>query len=298
MKNINISILGFAIATIFFMVGCQKEEFLFGDIKAPENMVMTVTVEGANAANPDGNGSGRIVINAKADGALTYRIDFGDGTVRMVPSGNIEYKYTTPGTKEYIVTVSAVGTGGIQSVMSKKSSVFVLFEIPEAIVTFLTNNASKKWASDNNAAGHFGVGPTNEFSPIWYSAGPNERDPCAYDDVITFFKEANGTISMELDNKGESFAIGAATGFYGFSGGDGCFPINPGGKKALKFFEALSGSTPNQSTRIEFEVPGNGLINFGTGGVSYEILAITATQLHVRSIGADGNAWFMKLKSI
>jgi hypothetical protein len=40
------------------------------------------------------------------------------------------------------------------------------------------------------------------------------------------------------------------------------------------------------------------MLNFGTGGKVYEILSITATQLHVRSIGADGNAWYMKLKSI
>lgn len=269
-----------------------------GDIKAPENLALTVAVEGANAANPDGNGSGRVVINATAVGALTYRMDFGDGTVRMVPSGNIEYKYTTPGTEVYTITVSAVGTGGIQSVISEKKSVFVLFEIPTDIVTFLTNNSSKKWATDNDAAGHFGVGPSNEFSPIWYQAGPNERDPCAYDDEITFFKEANGSISMQLDNKGESFSIGAATAFYGFSGGDDCYPIVPGGRKSLKFFDALSGSNANVSTQIEFEVPGNGLINFGTGGTVYEILSITENQIHLRNIGADGNAWFMKLKSI
>jgi hypothetical protein len=298
MKKLNILFLGLAAVFMTVATGCEKEEFLFGDMTAPENLNLTVTVEGANTANPDGNGSGRVAINAKADNAITYRIDFGDGTTRMVPTGNIEYKYTTPGTAEYTITVSAIGKGGIQTVSSKKASVFVLFEIPEQIVTFLTNNSSKNWATDNDAAGHFGVGPSDQFSPIWYQAGPNEREPCAYDDVITFTKAANGSISINVDNKGESFSIGAATSFYGFSGGDDCYPINTGGVRALKFFDALSNSSPNESTRIEFEVPGNGIVNFGTGGRSYEILSITATQIHLRNIGADGNAWYMKLKSI
>jgi hypothetical protein len=48
---------------------------------------------------------------------------------------------------------------------------------------------------------------------------------------------------------------------------------------------------------IQFEVPGNGIINFGTGGKVYEILSITATQVHIRNIGVDGNSWYQKLKN-
>jgi len=43
-------------------------------------------------------------------------------------------------------------------------------------------------------------------------------------------------------------------------------------------------------------VPGNGIINFGTGGVTYEILSITPTSIHLRNIGADNNSWYQKLK--
>jgi hypothetical protein len=285
-------------AFVLFAAGCEKEEFAFGDFKTPEGLTITTTVEGANTANPDGNGSGRVKIVAAAANAITYKVDYGDGKVEMVPSGTITYKYTTPGTKEYTITVSAVGTGGLQTVASKKVKVFVRFEIPADIVTFLTNNSSKKWASDNNADGHFGVGPTNEFSPIWYSATPNSREACAYDDEITFSKDAAGNISINVNNKGETFSIGAATAFYGFSGPDGCYPLNTGGTKVLKFYESTSSSTSAVSRRVDFEVPGNGIVNFGTGGRAYEILSITATQLHVRNIGADGNAWYMKLKAL
>ncbi len=297
MKKTNIFSLVLS-AAILMLMGCEKEEYSFGDITAPKDLVLTATVEGANAANPDGNGSGNVIISATAQNALTYRVDFGDGTEIMVPSGNITYKYKTPGTQEYTITVSAVGTGGVQSVASKKAKVFVRFEIPVDIVTSLTNNASKSWVSDKETDGHFGVSANDVFAPIWYSATPNSREACAYDDIITFSKDANGNIFMAIDNKGESFSIAAATGVYGFSGPDGCYAVNTTGTKALKFFESTSSSTSAVSRRIDFEVPGNGIVIFGTGGKAYEILSITPTQLHIRNIGADGNAWYQKLKAM
>ena len=59
---------------------------------------------------------------------------------------------------------------------------------------------------------------------------------------------------------------------------------------------APSGSTSSNSTTIQFVVHGNAIINFGTGGVTYEIIAITASTVTLRNIGTDGNAWYQKLK--
>jgi hypothetical protein len=213
----------------------------------------------------------------------------------MVPSGTVTYNYTSPGTFDYTVTVSAIGTGGVSSILSKKITVFVAFEIPAEIVSALTGTGSKVWITDKEAVGHFGVSPTDAFSPIWYAATPNSRAAEAYDDEITFSKDASDNISINVDNKGLTFMIGAATAYYGFSGPDGNYPLNTGGTKKLAFMGATSASTEENSTRIQFEVPGNGIVNFGTGGTSYEILSITETSLHIRNIAADGNAWYQKL---
>ena len=276
--------------------GCKKAEYSIGDIITPTGLTLNAVVVGTDAANPFGNGTGKVDITVSASNALNYKIDFGDGTApQMVPSGIITYKYGSPGTAEYFITVNAIGTAGVMSTLTKKVKVFVNFQIPPAILQNLTNGSSKVWQTDKNAAGHFGVGPNNEFAPIWYSATPNSREPCAYDDDITFSKDANDNVKMLIDNKGASFSIGAATAFYGFSGGDGCYAINTGGNRSLIFMNATSASTPAQSTRIQFTVPGNGIINFGTGGTTYEILSITDTQVHLRNIGADGNSWYQKL---
>jgi hypothetical protein len=282
--------------SVFAFTACKKAEYSIGDIVAPSNLVLTTVVVGTDAANPFGNGTGKVDINIKADNALTYKVDFGDGTApQLVPTGVIQYRYGNPGTTTYTITINAIGTAGATSTISKQVKVFVNFQIPADILSKLTNGTSKVWQTDHDAAGHFGVGAGSEFFPNYYAASPNSREACAYDDDITFTKDANDNVKMSIDNKGASFSIGAATAFYGFAGGDGCYAINTGGLKSLIFMNSTTNSTPAQSTRIQFTVPGNGIINFGTGGTSYEILSISATQIHLRNIGADGNSWYQKL---
>jgi hypothetical protein len=289
----------FAVIFLGVLIGfssCKKDKYSFGDLKAPSSLALTAVVAGVDASNPNGNGTGNVTINITSTNALTYNIDFGDGITQVVPSGSVTHKYTNPGTASYTISVNAVGTGGSLSTISKNITVFVAFVIPAPIVAALTNGSSRIWITDKAAQDHFGVGPSDAFFPIWYGAGPNTREACAYDDEITFSKDANDRMFMAVDNKGTSFSIGAATGFYGFSGGDGCYAINTGGTRQLAFSDATSGSTPANSTRIQFKVPGNGIINFGTGGVTYEILAYTSTTMFLRNIGADGNSWYQKLK--
>ncbi|MBM3914413.1 MAG: hypothetical protein FJ348_00040 [Sphingomonadales bacterium] len=281
---------------LFALSACEKQSYSFGELKAPTALTLTTAVAGVDASNPNGNGTGNVLITASATGALTYVIDFGDGQQRVVPTGSLTYKYGNPGTADYTITINAIGTGGSISTISKRIRVFVAFQIPATILDALTGTSSRIWVTDKDAPGHFGVGPNDAFSPIWYSAGPNTREACAYDDEITFSRDAANRVSMRVDNKGASFSIGASSAFYGFSGADNCFSINAGGLKSLIFQDATSTSTPAQSTRIQFTVPGNGIINFGTGGTVYEILEMTATTMHIRNIGSDGNSWYQKLK--
>lgn len=288
-----------AIIFLAMLVGfssCKKDKYSFGDIKTPTGLALTAVVAGVDATNQFGNGTGKVDITVTAANALSYKIDFGDGTAaQLVPTGVIQYRYGNPGTTTYTITVNAIGTAGVISTISKQVKVFVNFVIPADILQNLTNGSSKVWQTDHDAPGHFGVGAADQFVPNYYSATPNSRDACAYDDDITFSKDANDNVKMSIDNKGASFSIAAATAFYGFAGGDGCYAINTGGIRPLIFMNSTTASTPAQSTRIQFTVPGNGIINFGTGGTSYEILSITNTQINLRNIGIDGNSWYQKL---
>jgi len=287
----------FSLLVILGFTSCQKEEYSFGSMKTPTALVLTTTVAGVDNANPAGNGTGVVTINVKATDALTYKVDFGDGNTEMVPSGVITYKYTSPGTSDYNITVNAIGTGGIISNTSKKITVFVAFTIPTAILQNLTGGSSKIWMCDKAADAHFGVGPSDAFAPIWYAAGPNSRAGDGfYDDEVTFSKDANNNVSMDLDNKGTTFVLGAAVSYYGLSGPEAQYPIATKGVKRLSFMDATSASTAANSTRIQFMVPGNGLVLIGMGSNKYEILALTSTTMILRTIGADGNSWYEKLK--
>ena len=291
----SVTIILFSLLTIF--TSCKKETYTFGSLKTPSGLVLTALVAGMDANNINGNGSGTVLITAMANDALTYKIDFGDGTTQMIPSGSISYKYASPGTSSYTITVNAIGTGGIISTISQKVTVFVAFKIPDNIISSLTNGTSKTWITDKNAPGHVGVGPSVTFAPDWYAATPNSRAPCLYDDEITFSKDAGGNILMSVDNKGQTFMIASATAYYAQNGGDDCYNINIMGANKLAFMGATSASTANISTRIQFTVPGKGIINFATGSNTYEILSITDAGIHLRNIGIDGNAWYQILKS-
>ena len=143
-----------------------------------------------------------------------------------------------------------------------------------------------------------GPGPTqgaNEtFWPSWYGATPNGRTAAEYDDELTFTKTGPNSISLVLDNKGQTFIIPDYAGYYNLAGAMNTF--NTAGAKALLFTDATSNTTSDISTRIQFTVPGHGLLSWGVGTSTYEIMEITDTTLSVRSIGVDGNAWYQKFK--
>jgi hypothetical protein len=276
---------------------CKKESYTFGDIKTPSSLVLTTAIAGADGSNPNGNGTGTVVITTTSSNAITYSVNFGDGKTQLVPSGTITYKYTNPGTADYTISVSAIGKAGTSSTISQKITVFVAFEIPSAIVAALTNGSSKTWVCDKDASGHIGIGDAAVFEPAWYSADPNSKDPSLYDDEITFTKDALGNISLLVDNKGTSFIWGDAVSSYGYSGAEGAYALSTAGSKKLSFMDATSGAPAAISTRIQFVVPGNGVINFATGGNTYEILSISSTNVYLRNIGLGGwNAWYQKLK--
>ncbi len=297
MNQISIKRLCYILVLAIGLHSCQKEEYSFGNLVSPVDLTLSTTILGTDATNPNGNGSGTVNIVAAAKNVITYKIDFGDGKVQMVPSGSISYKYTMPGVNDYTITVTAVGTGGITSITSKKVKVFVAFTIPAQILQNLTNGASKVWVCDKDADGHFGVGPADGFSPIWYAASANSRSADGfYDDEITFIKTPTNQITMNVDNKGQTFVLGAAVSYYGLTGPEGKYPLVTLGVKNLAFMDATSASTAANSTRIQFSVPGNGIVMIGLGSTTYEILSLSATNMHLRTIGSDGLAWYQKFK--
>jgi len=85
--------------------------------------------------------------------------------------------------------------------------------------------------------------------------------------------------------------------FYGATGStNGGYTLDTEGTKKLVFMDATSATTSDISTRIQFKVPGNGIIIFGVASTSYEILEISDSVLYLHCVGGiDGFSWFQRL---
>ena len=86
----------------------------FGDITAPSNIQIAVDIEGADAANPNGDGSGVVNFTATADNAISYQYVY-NGARTSAPSGMQSYNFAVLGLNTYSITVIAYGTGGASS---------------------------------------------------------------------------------------------------------------------------------------------------------------------------------------
>ncbi|MEY3678845.1 MAG: hypothetical protein RI924_986 [Bacteroidota bacterium] len=302
MKTIMKKISLFALASVMLLAACKKEEYSFGELESPSDVSLTTVIQGATTNAPTGDGSGNVSITLSAKDAISFKLDFGDGQSKMVTPGTHVHKYAMPGTFEYVITVNAIGTGGSISTLTKKVSVLTLFDIPVEIMSSLTGGSSKIWVVDKDAPGHFGVGPGPNFPgnpetfwPSWYSATPTERTSAEYDDEITFAKAGANSVSMVLDNKGQTFFVPEYQAYHGTSGGE-LQNFDATGTKVLAFSGATSNTTSANSTRIQFMVPGHGLVSWGVGANTYEILSLTPTTMTIRSIGINNKAWYQKLK--
>ena len=97
------------ISAVALLAGCEKKEYSFGDFKTPADLTLTATVAGVDASNPNGNGTGRVVITTTAKNAITYNIDFGDGkkSAMSVPWGDVSTAFYTTGIPNIEVFVPA-----------------------------------------------------------------------------------------------------------------------------------------------------------------------------------------------
>ena len=71
MKNINLLLKTIFALLAFTFVSCEEEEFKLGAIVAPSNVVISAEIVGANADEPNGDGSGTVHFTVTGNGAIT-----------------------------------------------------------------------------------------------------------------------------------------------------------------------------------------------------------------------------------
>ncbi|MEN9980756.1 MAG: hypothetical protein RIR67_450 [Bacteroidota bacterium] len=306
MKNIKY-ILTFLLIALFF-ANCTEEKYELGELKAPSNLAVGINLAGKTTANPNGDGSGDVTFTISGDNILASKIDFNANDavdLVQVNGGKITKKYTTLGLNTYTVTVIAYGPGGTSTTITADLTVRSNFTPDPAIVTALTNNATKTWVVDKSVAGHFGVGPwTGSVTPEWWSANVNEKVATAngfYTATFTFAKVSATSYTLQVACPDGAFTkTGALTTLPGIpaSGAEGIYPYG-GGTGAFSFVPSSTGiTTATPSTQTSILLSGvDTFIGYGSLQKEYEIMVINANYMYLRVQGTEtGNAWYLKLK--
>lgn len=306
MKKINKILL--LITTMLFLVNCQEDDKSIGDLSAPSNFVVDFEIQGQDASNPYGDGSGIVAFSAKADNAISYKYIFNDGTSQNAPSGAYNKRFTRTGINEYDVTVIASGRGGLTSITTLTIEVRSDFTDAQA-VAFLTGGTQKNWYWSASEPGHLGVGPNNgdatqNYYAAYYQATAWEKagspdSSCLYENVLTFSLDANGDLKYELDNGGQTFFNVDFQGVAGGSAGtDFCYNYDTSGQKTVLLSPSesvvVANGVPNQTRGTMLNFSDNGFMGYYIGQSSYEILSITENRMTVRAVmgGNPDLAWY------
>ena len=315
MKNFKY-IFGLILATALVLVGCKEETFEFGDLTAPSNLVINTDILGVSSDNPNGDGSGEVHISIEATNAITYHVgfnkmdDYSDVNYKDLPSGVLNQKFTSPGVNTYRISVIAFGPGGTATNATKDITVRSDFVPDAAIVTAITNDTSKTWIVDKDVPAHFGVGPWGDTSPVWWTAGVDEKletQPCFYSTTFTFIKNANGTYELVVDASadGAFTKTGDLTNLPGIpaSGDEDCYAEYSGGTGSFNFVPSSNGIAATAefpSTKVAMALGTSDIfIGYGALQAEYEILEITPDFMHLRVQGTEtGNGWWLKLKPL
>lgn len=312
MKNIKY-IIGIALLTLVIIAGCKEDTYEFGDLIAPSNLVINADIVGMSDSNPNGDGSGEVVITVNADDAITYHIgfnkidDFAPVNYKVLASGTINQKFTDPGVNTYRISMIAFGPGGVASNLTKDITVRSDYVPSPEVVTAITNDSSKTWVVNKDVPAHFGVDDWNKTeytSSWWWGAGINEKADCCncfYTATFTFIKNANGTYKLTVDAPDGAFTkTGALANVAGIpaSGDEGCYSEYTGGSSAFNFIPSASPISEDTSTKVAIKLADNNTyIGYGAVQSEYEVLQATSDKLYLRVQGTEtGNAWYIVLK--
>lgn len=294
MKKINKIFKLLLVVVAFSFVGCEKEEYKLGDIKAPSGVSITAEIVGADADNPNGDGTGVVHFNAVGSDVITWKFVH-NGVERMVPSGKTTYAFSTIGLHTYTVSAVAIGAGGSTSDVATNVEVLATYEPPAELIAQLTTG---KWRVPIPDGAHMGVGPNDATTGVWWTAGPGDKSTTGMkDDVYTF--NADGTFTFDVGADFEIFGKGYAleTDFGGLRDQE------PDGNNDVENFpitqedvDKISGTwyitAPGGVETINFS--GLGFIGFYTQSHAFEILdRSNANEYKLKSYYThENNAWF------
>ena len=279
----------------YLLLACNETTYQMQPLLAPSDIKVTTKIKGASTTHPDGDGSGEVTFQVTAKNVINYQ--FFTGTDKgLFSSGTYQYFFSKIGTHTYDFTIVAQGAGGITSSFKGSVKVLVNYVPPADLLKTLHGTSEKTWRIKKQAKGHLGVGPASKDFAEWWSANPNDKDgKGVYDDRITFKKEGTYTYQTNGTAFGKKAAMDAdipAVAALGkkASNSDGDYE-----NIALKPFTGTWKILPPKSKETLYLSDIGYLGMYVGGNHKYWIQKRSENQISVRTIGKDGNAWYMIL---
>ena len=283
---------------LFIFNSCQEDDYEFGNIISPSNLIVDVIIQGTDNDNPNGDGSGNVTFVATADNAITYKF-ISNGVEYMQPSGVFSTTFTNTGIFSYEVIIIASGIAGETTQVNASAEVLYTYEPPEELVNALTTGS---WRVMAEANGHIGVHDPGSFHdgvdtfPEWYSASPfQQANTGMYDDRIIFLSDGSAQFLTQ------GFIFGDATALENdFTGNQG---LTPNQYNEHQYYPADDFSfswsiSENDDGYLVLNFSGNGFTGNYVGGNHQYVIThrnSDSTELYLKTIGLDTNAWYAKI---
>lgn len=209
----NIKYLIYTCLSLVLITSCQDEDATFGEIVAPSNIQIIAEIVGADAENPNGDGSGKVNFMATADDVISFQYNY-NGAVNSAPSGMQTYNFAILGLNTYTVTVTAFGTGGASSSKTIEVEVLSLYEPPADLITMLTGDSSRTWRIKSEVDRHFGLGAIGGDFLGFFAAGAETKAGVGmYDDRYIF--NIDGTFTHITDSTNDDPTVDASGTVFG-----------------------------------------------------------------------------------
>jgi beta-glucanase (GH16 family) len=167
MKKYSSKISLFVSMVFFLLFACSNSNSDVDETTtSPSDLMITSTIVGATAQNPNGDGSGIVNFTLSATNATSYKIVLGNGETKEVTNGNFTYTYNTAGSNTYVVQVSAYN--GLKFISATKSIVVNVATVLVWSDEFDIDGApdSSKWGYD------LGAGGWGNNEPQYYTKRP------------------------------------------------------------------------------------------------------------------------------
>ncbi|GAB5400814.1 MAG: hypothetical protein Aureis2KO_23990 [Aureisphaera sp.] len=266
------------LSLICLVVACQEDDTEFGAIVTPSNLTVNVAIADDQ--------SGNVTVTPDSEGATLYHVFFvAESDPVVISQGQqASYRYTQSGQYSQEIVVVAFGTGGASSTQAVVIDLDVILEIEAVTLQNIAGDANvgKRWVWDASNAGHFGVGDPAVDFPNFFSASPNQLDPCLYDDTLIFQHDGQGNYSFQLETAGSTFINWAEVKRF--------FPdASPG-----EFVDECRDINNQLATETEFVIVeengtstltvNNSTMSYWSGATSYEIVELTENVLTIRGL--------------